>query len=434
MKPVEPYSVPMQHSLKPFSDRSPVTQLQNIGENGAADPAESSRQTPRSGLSTGRDVISRQPDQLALVVGDGIVAHTLVLLLLQAGYDPLFVTNDRPTSTSRVAYLWPAIRQVLSDIDDDPVECGTVVDAVSIRGRAASSANSEVFKHESSDVPRPVVASTSDLYRSLKNKSRHQCESVTRQIASVKQRENGLAVTFADGIQEWFDLVIDARTDSLIDESGPAHTKLVQYETTVERNGLPGPETRISEIWRPDVYAQYVPTPESEQLLRVTIPDNERTTAPGPGSEHQWVPEIGDDIATELTESEPRHVKQVRLADTSVETGWWGNGRTCFCGGAAIGLAPASGFEVSFGIESALSFVSTLTRKQSASDAVAAYATQRARRLQLFQRRTERAETDPYLASVSSQSEFETLGRLRRVALTPFLEDRSLSSRRGGIE
>jgi len=424
----------MQHCSTPFSDSSPVAQLQGFGENGDAAPTERSVHTQTSRRSTVRDVISPHPDQLVLVVGDGIVAHTLVLLLHQAGYDPLLVTNDRSASTSRLVYLWPAVRQVLADIDADPVECGTVVDAVSVRGLAASSADETVFEHEPGDVPRSVVASRPDLHRLLKNRSRHRCESITRQIASVEPREDRLAVTFADGIREWFDLVIDARTDGLVSESGPAHTTLAQYETTTDSIPFSAPETRISEIWRPGVYAQYVPTPDSEQLLRVTVPDDEPTRTPEQGREDQWFPEIDDGVATELAESDPCQVKQIRLLDTSVEPEWWWNGRFCFCGEAAIGHAPASGFEVSFGIESALNLVSTLTRKQSARMAVATYATDRARRLQFLRRKPESAEADPYLASVSSQSGFETLGRLRRVALTPFLEDRPLSSRRSGVE
>jgi 2-polyprenyl-6-methoxyphenol hydroxylase-like FAD-dependent oxidoreductase len=383
-------------------------------------------QAAQSWMSSG-DVIGNQPDRQVLVVGDTIVGHTLTLLLEQAGFDPLLATASDGGHKSEIAYLWSAAVQTLEfvDVDLSTLEYNIAVDNVSVRDRTETMRNSTTDHSHQADGEPPMVVPTNELHELLNELSGKKARNIDRRVETLASQDDGAVIEFADGIREWFDLVLYADSPETAGQSCRAESvdtsPLTQYEVAVSGENLSCDEPEYIDVWQPEVYFQSVPRQTSECLIRITVPQGTAIDSIPERIIGQLPVEATTSIDTALTETSPSTVRQRALADQQIDTGRWGNGRVGYCGQAVCAMIPASGFGLSFGIEDALAFVTELARNDGpGTDVVTTYADQRAHRLRTLLRTANLTRPNHMnLSSLPSDSPLETVGLLRSVSLAP---------------
>jgi 2-polyprenyl-6-methoxyphenol hydroxylase-like FAD-dependent oxidoreductase len=376
------------------------------------------------------DAIGGYPDRQVLVVGATGVGAALALLLRRAGYDPLVVAGEGAPARSRVTALTPSALATL-----DAVDAGSTVRnrGVAVRGVTVRDVDSTAPTDAASVGDRsateasPVLVRTRGLRRALEARLGDRQRRRETPVVALFPREDGVAVEFADGVREWFDVVVDAGgLDPSFRPAAPHRAEsatLVQYETETD-DGLGG--DRIRERYHHAALVQRLPRPdESRECVRVTtrVPDR------GPASD-DLAPEtaLPDDVEvpTGLDGAEPTTVRQVRVPDRSPPPGFWGSGRVAACGPVACPVAPATGFRTALALEDALAFVRVLARSdRSASAVVDAYAAGRARRLATLVRTAGDARSDhDYPVPDATASPLAAVGLLRTVAFGPALCER----------
>jgi 2-polyprenyl-6-methoxyphenol hydroxylase-like FAD-dependent oxidoreductase len=396
-----------------------------VASDGGRDAA--GQRVSSSGWVPTEDVMGRPPDRQVLVVGDTLIGRWLAVLLRQAGYDPLVVAGRDPPIEPQVTYLWPSVLERLAAIGVGKavLDRGVTVDAVSVRHIDAQRDERRVLQRDvdTGTVP-PVVIQTHRLRDTLEKRLPHRQGESMRTVESLSRRDDGLVVEFDDGIQEWFDVVVDAGVgDPSLRAAGSdalADRSLTQYETVLKTGG--SPPSRLRDSWYPTAFVQQVPLSNGRIALRATTLGSE---LPAGHIEPFEDSQSGDsiDYSRVLAAVDPTSVRQAALPAPDAPGAWWGDGRVAFCGSSAYPVAPASGFGGSFGIEDALAFVAALTRTtQSISDVVDSYATRRARRLTAVRRGVESARPGhEYPVAAPPDSPFRAVESLRTVTLAQFL-------------
>lgn len=372
------------------------------------------------------DAIGTKPDRQVLVAGDSITGQVLVLLLRHAGFDPLLVPTNNASDNSQLVYLWPAAARTLKfvGVDLSESESGTTIDSVSMRNTGEWKSR-VASRPDGATEALPTVLPTAELRRLLEEQSPEQ-RSLDRRIEALSYRDDALLVEFTDGIREWFDAVIYADyfgESPWTRESERRDTRqLTQHEVRID-DERQSSMTEIVDAWYSDGQIQYVPQNTGNDLLRVTTPHKATPESIERALGTNLVSDDPDQIVAKLREAEPIPVHQVVVDDQAIDSNWWGDRRICYCGQAACAMAPASGFGISFGIEGATALVTELTQdNRPVTEATAAYANQRAQRLQMLLRTTNIVRSDQtYLSSLPSEPSLETIGLLRRVSLAPLL-------------
>jgi 2-polyprenyl-6-methoxyphenol hydroxylase-like FAD-dependent oxidoreductase len=381
-------------------------------------------------------VITDHPDRQVLVVGDTVVGLVLTLVLRHAGYDPVVVSGTASPVASRVSYLCPPAVRTLEAVGVGTAvrDCGTTVDSVTV-DESASQREPTALSMERGRSETPLVVDTGSLRRTLEAHLPDQHQGGGRTVETITRRDDGLIVEFRDGIREWFDIVVDAGGGGdVVRPAGvdsPTADPLAQYETTVDTDSVARPGIR--DYWRSNAFVQALQSPNgSGSLLRVTAPPSEIDRVLDDGN---WEPVLrhGSDAVSDEAEFEPRSVRQARASDAAAD--WWGTGRVAFCGPAACPVAPASGFDVTFGVEDAIAFVTELYgATRPVSDIVGTYSSRRADRLTTLLETVETAEPDhQYQMPRSIRPPLDTLGTLRTVTLATFLGSSMEALQRDGF-
>lgn len=385
-------------------------------------------------------VITDYPDRQVLVVGDTVAGLTLTLLLRNAGYDPVVVGGTGRPRPSRVAHLSPPALRTFDALGVGTTvrNQGTTVDSVSVHRSGSPTAETALSKTAAPDGGLPLVVGTDRLSDALSATIPEGTHRGNRTVETVSRRASGLTVEFADGVREWFDVVVDAGGGGTSLRSGPksipAANTLTQYELSLDTATTARQQLR--ELWCPDAFVQQLPSPNSAgSVLRVTTPGAAVENALDGVDWNSFLPNAGVDVASAFASVEPTRVHQASLSAADVVPERWGTDRLCFSGPAAWPAAPASGFDVTFGIEDAVAFVSELTdATRSATDVVNTYSSRRARRFATLGKTVEttwsvheyptRQPTDPALTSLRA---------LRAVTLGPFLGPPMTSLQRAGF-
>jgi len=367
-------------------------------------------------------VIGSRPDRQVLVVGHTPTGFALTLLLGDAGYDPVLVCSTDPPARSRVTALSPAAVEVLGSLGlgTHVTSRGRRVDQVTVRrpdaddGRDRRTTGS--LTGDSGRAP-PIVIQTPVLRRILGGRVPDHVAVGARRIESVVSGDGGVAVTFDDGVREWFDVVVDAGSASESIGQGDREmdsVPLVQFETTLDENA---DRRGIGETWRPTTVVQRFPVAAGDRpVLRITtsVTDGSIDEVRLPtGNDRSEVCRVPDSGAFERS-----RVRQVRLGERDTPRRWWGDGRIARCGPAAFPAVPATGIGPSLGITDALGLVYAVAQNGTAvPDAIASYTARRARRVTALRRAATgfdhqiRFSRTPPLGSVYS---------LRAVALEPY--------------
>ncbi|WP_436930694.1 FAD-dependent oxidoreductase [Halosimplex halobium] len=375
------------------------------------------------------DAIGGHPDRQVLVVGATVVGTALALVLRRAGYDPLVVAGGDASPPSGVTTLPPPALGVLDAVGVGATvrRCGVAVRAVSVRGVDSTGATDAADSGGTTTVEASsVLVRTRSLRRTLEARLGDRQRRRDTPIAALAPREDGVAVEFADGVREWFDVVVDAGgLDPSVrpaDRPPVERATLVQYETATD--GDPD-DDRIRERWHDGALVQRLPRPgEPGQRVRVTAPAPDR----GPGADEVSPRTVLPDdagVAGELDGVEPTTVRQVRVAGGPPQPGSWGSGRVAACGPVACPVAPATGFRTQLGVEDAIAFARAVTRAdRSASAVVDAYAAGRARRLATLFRTAAAARPDHEYPVPDTASPLAPVALLRTVPLGPALCER----------
>ena len=396
------------------------------------------REASTAGWVPTDDVISEHPDRQVLVVGDTIVGLALTLLLRRAGYDPLLVSEPNRPVPSRIASLCPPAIGVLDAIGVGTAirEYGTAIESVSVRDSAPASEAPTVLSRETTPAETPVLVRRRRLRRALDAQRPADQRGGNRTVETLSQEDGGLAVEFEDGIREWFDVAVDASGCAASLHTGcdaPPFDVLGQYELPTETEAT---RHQLREHWRPEAFVQQLPAPNGPgSVLRVTAPQPDIETALDWDSWEGIRPAESGDAVSEHDGREEATVRQVGLSDAAVTREWWGSGRVACCGAAACPIAPASGFDVTFGIEDAIAFVTALTSSARPVPAVVdSYAAGRERRLTTLRRTVEAARSaHAYPIQRSVQSPLAAVGTFRAVTLGSFLGAPMASIQRDGF-
>lgn len=388
---------------------------------------------------SGDAIIGEHPDRQVLVVGDTIVGHILTLLLHQAGFDPLLVTASDGGHESKVAYLWPAAVQTLEfvDVDLSRLEYNTAVDNVSVRDRTEPTGNSTTYHSHQADGKPPIVVPANELHALLNELSTKKSRSIDRRVETLASQDDGAVIEFADGIREWFDLVLYTDSPEKAGQSRRAESvdtsAVTQYEVSVSSENISCDEPEHIDVWHPDAYLQSVPQQSSECLIRITVPQGTAIDSIPERIVGQLPVEATASLDTTLTKTPQSTVRQTVLEDRYIDPSWWGSGRVGCCGPAVCAFVPASGFGLSFGIEDALAFVTELAQSDRlGTDVITAYADQRAQRLRRLLRTARLGRPgDLDLSSHLADSPLKTVGLLRSMSLAPLFDGQLLSVQRG---
>jgi len=365
------------------------------------------------------DGVGGYPDRQVIVIGDTIVGRTLTLLLRRAGYDPLLVADTGSTVESRLTLLWPAALGVLEAVGVNVKrgDWSTTVEGVCVRRGDAQGANQGVPSDGTLSETSSLVVETQALRDALGGRCSERVRTEDRRVGTLTRADDGLTVRLEDGIEEWFDLAVDASggTRALVpDRDDPReYHSLTQYE--VVGSGGSHAIDRIREDWHSDALIQRIPRPtESGDVIRVTIPNAEfPATLDGEGNEGEPT------VRAAVAGGDPTRIRQTKLPVPDGARTWWGTDRVAFCGPAAYPVVPATGCRVAFGIEDALAFVTELTRETSSpSVVVERYGARRAER---FATRCRRAAADRTNRAASAadmgKGPLGTLEVLRTIAL-----------------
>ena len=381
------------------------------------------------------NVIGEHPDRQVLVVGDTIVGYTLTLLLHQAGFDPLLVTASDRAYESEITYLWPAAVQTLEfvGVDFSMLEYSTAVDNITVRDRTEPTENKTNCYSRQAGKKSPMVVPTKEVRGLLKELSTAKSRSIDRRVETFSSRDHAEVIEFADGIREWFDLVLYADNPEMAAQSrkgDPVDTSpLTQYEIALSGEELSCENPQCIDIRTPEAHVQSVPRQTSECLIRITASrapvDSIRERVAG-----QLPVEATASLDAAIAETAPSTIRQTTFEDRRIDTSWWGSGRVGYFGQAVCACTPASGFSPSFGIEDALAFVTELARNDGpGTDVVTTYADQRTQRLRTLLRTVRLARPDYVdLSSVQSDSLLKTVWLLRSVSLAPLFGGRLLST------
>jgi 2-polyprenyl-6-methoxyphenol hydroxylase-like FAD-dependent oxidoreductase len=371
-------------------------------------------------------VISEHPDRQVLVVGDTIIGLFLTLLLRHTGYDPLLANGTERTFSSRLAHLCPSAIRTLAILGVPVRECGTTVNSVSFRTATSQNEHSATLSREmeASDTPSLVV-SRKRLRNALEERLPMEQRSTSRTVERLTRRDSGLRIEFENGIREWFDVAVDAGAGGNSFRSVRSDTPTVGTLAQCEfPSGTDTPARHhLHDRWRSGAFIQELPTPDSTgRLRRVTAPQSDIGIVL---EEENWVaPQLNGgatDIAGDV-ESGGLCVRQTQLLDDDVKPIWWGTGRVAFCGQAACPVAPASGFDLTLGVEDAVAFVSELTSVRPVTDVVEAYSAERARRLGTLRQTLEAGHSEEmYSVQRSLRSPLASLAALRSVSLGSIL-------------
>jgi 2-polyprenyl-6-methoxyphenol hydroxylase-like FAD-dependent oxidoreductase len=382
-------------------------------------------------------VITERHDRQVLVVGDSVVGLVVTLLLQNAGYDPLIVSGTGPSASSRLTYLCPPAVRTLDAVGVDTCirDCGTTVENVSVDVSSSQNEPTVLSMETERAETLPLVVRTARLRRALEAQLPDQQHGGDRAVETLSRRDGGLVVEFGDGIREWFDVVVDAggggETLRSTGVASPTADALAQSEITLDTGSLT--RAGIRDHWRSDALVQAFQSPNgSERVLRVTAPpsDVDRVL-----DEANWeaVLRNGTDPVSGEDEFERTCVRQVKASDAVAD--WWGAGRVAFCGRAACPVAPASGFDVTFGIEDAIAFATALNgTTRDVSDIVDTYSSRRADRLRTLRKTTETVDFgQQYPTSRSARPPLDSLGTFRAVTLGSFLGAPMASLQRDGF-
>jgi 2-polyprenyl-6-methoxyphenol hydroxylase-like FAD-dependent oxidoreductase len=242
-------------------------------------------------------------------------------------------------------------------------------------------------------------------------------------------------VEFRDGIREWFDVVVDAGGgDDALRSAGvtpPASDPLAQYEISIDTDTPT--RSKIRDYWRSDTLVQTFHSPDgSGSTLRITTPHSDVGRVLDDADWDAVLPN-GTDTVPEYVEFEETSVRQASASDAAAD--WWGAGQVAFCGPAAYPVAPASGFNITLGIEDAIAFVTELTKTtRHVPDSVDTYSSRRANRLSTLRDTIETVDADhQYPTPRSTRPPLASLGTLRGVTLGSFLGGPMASLQRDGF-
>lgn len=385
---------------------------EGAGPTGAARPR---RTTPN--WLTGDGVVGRAPDRQILVVGTDVSGLTLAGLLDRAGFDPVVVAGTEATVDASVGsaltLLWPpslrvldalgvgaAVRERGYESEGVAVERTTrATDAPHSSSTPPSPSPSPLARAPDGDVAAPLVVGTGDLRQVFREHVAERLAIQHRGVADVSRSGDALAVEFADGVTEWFDVVAlagsEAGTLRQADDGPAPGATLTQYEVTLD--GAATPERDLAESWFPDAVVQRLPRPDGTgQLLRVTTTRSELPSALSGAQPAESVAGIAPASLPATAEwPDPTAVRQTKLRRSGVAPGWWGTDRVARCGRGAVQVAPATGLAVSLGVEDAWALAASLARDaRSVSNAVDTYAHRRTRWLRTVRGRVARAAPD----------------------------------------
>ncbi|MFC7078540.1 FAD-dependent oxidoreductase [Haloarcula halophila] len=420
------------------TDQSPDSTASGATDGGAESATQREGRTPDSVAEQNwlleTDDSAPRRDRQVLVVGETVVGRTLTLLLHREGYDPLLVRQSSDSIESRATFLpQPACRVMDSlAIDTASSDHGVPVQRVSFeQGRTSAKPSSVTTAASSPGDPGAVVVDTPWLTDALEATLPDRHRSTDRALATLSPRDDGLEVTFEDGITEWFDVLVDATLDGVAHgrtrTTEPATATLAQYEAVADTQ--PVDSRQVREAWYSNAFVQRLPVSGGEAtLVRLTVPQTAvESISPSEGFHalnDEGGPEIGGGLPP-VDEWESTVVRQCVDCGDSDRT-LWGGDRIVSCGPAAYPTAPATGFSPWFGIESGRRLLSELTRRnRSVSDVIDAYTRQRHQRLGTLRRTVqETREAHAYPVLESAPTVLERVAELRQLALGSFLDSR----------
>lgn len=408
---------PSVHTDLVYTGASPVPSARDDLTEVNDETAETPLTTQSSGRHrTKRDAVFDQTtDRQVLVVGDSTVGRVLTTLLQRAGFDPLLSATSQTTSEPTVTYLSGPAVELLDSLGfaAGVLSDGVPIERVAIRPPDAAEATPSILS-TGTETGLPLVVSTRDLRQALENTGRD--TSARKSVDTLDRRDSGIVVEFENGVQEWFDIVVDATVDGqalpAVDGNNDS-TVLTEWELSLDTSV----ENRITDLWHPATLIQRVPRPGSGTLLRVTAANDEGETSITDAVRDV----VGDNgvVPADQTSTVSRTARRVCLPDGAISRSWWGSGRVCIVGGLAGLSIPASACPVALGIENAVALVSELTwNGHTAMNAVAAYTAGRARRFRETPRTTPEAGIDDeYSPSTTIPTPLRDLIRLRIAAL-----------------
>lgn len=369
----------------------------------------SRRHTPSRPPTTG----SRRRDELladgglpelsqtrqVLVCGTGVAGLAVAAALQQSGHDTVLVdaTGERPESA--VTTVWQPGLRLLDrlGVGDAVRDAGRRLDTVAVRvedDRRTLTADG--------DAAPPLVVGTGTLRELLGDRVRS-ATTLSTGLESVSQRGDALEVAFANGVREYFDLVVGADGHAsavrpVTDRDRPEWTRLARLEVPL---GDEAGAVRPLDAWRDRAVAQALPFPGGDTggVLRLTVPSSARDQVDAAAVAGAAVPDAdatGEPAAAVST----AEWTPARQADR--EDGSWGVGRVAYCGTAAFPVPRVTGLQAALALEDAWVLADELARgPDDVAAAVAAYARRRRRRVRNAFRR---------IASVRGRSSYPEAG------------------------
>lgn len=369
-------------------------------------------------------VIAPSRDRQVLVVGTTPTGLTLARLLRAAGYDPVLARGSDAPNAARITYLPPAAVEVVGalDLGERLLDHARRITRATVRvARSDGDRRGEPRGSEpgAPDRAPPVVVPTRTLCRILRDGIDDAAVADGHTVGSLSPGDDGVTVTFTDGVRECFDLVVDAcgAADAAPQpEHGDERRSLVQYEAA-HSAGSTG--SAVEEVWGPSVAIRRVPgVGQTEAVVRITTSETDASVCGvrrRVASDDRVPFDVPDADSFDRGRSEFAPLPEPPLPER-----WWGGGRIARCGPAACPAASAAGMGAALGITDALGVVWALSRTESAvRAAVDGYSTRRARRLTDL--RSVAVTGDRAAAAPQApDSGLESVYALRAIGLEPF--------------
>ena len=356
-----------------------------------------------------------------LVVGGTLPALVLSRLLVRAGHRPTVVAPRRVTAAPDGPTLVPdgtvtTLDRWLVDID------------VRALTRPAHGRHVACPENEVSYRPRdgtPHVADYEQLYRSLV------CavENERRQVGSVEhiqQTSAAVDVTFEDGEETSFDLVVgaDGPHSFLGSLNGTVHdVRTGLHEWTTTAPATPELDGSTVERWTPSFGLTVTPH-HDELAVQVRLPSH---TDPDRSPQARATSLLGDldgPLSDVLQDGLPAGSSYRRLPDPTASS-TWRVGRVAFLGTTASPLWSVRGLHPTLSLEDAGVLVESLTTTETVEAALGAFATDRRARDRSVRSAARRAVPD-WVVTSGAPPALELARRARAVRLDGQFE---LSSR-----
>lgn len=375
-------------------------------------------------LAEGQGLFDSERKLQILIVGDTVGGLTLANLLQKRGYDPLVVRTDTDRSPSQLTTLWNVGVRVLQRVGINRQQRSKMVEVAGLY--ILSKTTSDQLKNIDADTeyPNPTVFSTAELRGTLHEQFGG---NLTREkdVASLSDREDSVTVRFDDGVAESFDLVVNAGDLGLLESSFDTAPEV--RNPSLSQIELPTPidhdrRATLIEGWIDDVLVQQIPSPGTREsaVLRMTSPND---SIPVEAVVTRWRRQT---CAKPINQSERTRRSREIAVDRTVAHGntedasRWADGRQVFLSPAAVGLTPASGFHIGFGIEDAWVLADEITHARGSAATVGnRFARRRRNRLATIRNRAI-AANPIHAYPVRDTEPFETLTAFRSVCLGAF--------------